>query len=560
MPERRTGQRSRTLLAILFLASAASGAAIAHLGFRFAFLHDGETGRSEQRPLPVAATGDVDTSPSRADESAISERIAAAAEISDDEIRNRELASLLDAWVQLDANAVLDYLEHAPTEVVANASGVFEMLAASDPARLANIAAGFTATLRLQARRSALAVLAERDPATAIAWLEASEPDNERISLESAIATGYGRNDAEAALRWARASDSGVPPTLASSVYSGIASVDANRAATILMSELVAAGGGTLAVPRIASWTIAIARVLDQSDRDQSRQLVESLRAFDPTGATGLVQAAIRSWASDSNDPLGAVEWQLAHLDSVGTDLQSLASRLVNIDVESAMALTDRLPDNRRAEWIVDFAGVLADYDPARAAAWLDAYRGQPFYADAVGRVVSRGARRNPSAMATLIEAGGFDAGARNPEYVAQLWAERAPEAAAAWLARLPAGEVKTRAAAGLGRGWARRDFAAGLAWAMSLGAGVTRDSALTGLAESAAGNGLVDARIFAAFNSATARDDALRGTATGLVAAGFPERAMAFIDDQVDDPEIRRMLQREIDRRMIESLLGEPL
>jgi hypothetical protein len=343
------------------------------------------------------------------------------------------------------------------------------------------------------------------------------------------------------------------------SVYSGIASVDANRAATILMSELVAAGGGTLAVPRNEGWTTAIARVLDQSDRDQSRQLVESLRGFDPTGATGLVQAAIWSWASDSNDPLGAVEWQLAHLDSVGTDLQSLASLLVDIDVERAMALTDQLPDSRRAEWAVDFAGVLADYNPASAAAWLDAYRGQPFYADAVGRIVSRGARRDPAAMAALIEAGGFDPGARTSESVAQLWAERAPEAAAAWLARLPAGEVKTRAAAGLGRGWARRDFTAGLEWAMSLGTGVTRDSALTGLAESAARNGLVDARIFAAFSAATTRNDALRGTANRL-AADFPERAIALVDDQVDHPETRRMLQREIDRTVIESLLGEPL
>jgi hypothetical protein len=306
MPEKRSGKRSRTLLAVLFLASAASGAAIAHLGFRLASLHDGEVGWIEQRPLPVSAVDDIDTSPPRADESAIPERITAAAEVSDDEIRNRELASLLDTWVQLDANAVLDYLEHAPAEVVANASGIFEMLAASDPARLADIAAGFTATLRRQARNSALEVMAERDPATALGWLESSEPANERSTLQNAIATGYGRFDAEAALRWARASDSGVPPTFVPNVYSGIASVDANRAATILISELVTAGGGTLAVPRNEGWTTAIARVLDQSDRDQSRQLVEGLRAFDPTGATGLVQAAIRGWASDSGSATSA--------------------------------------------------------------------------------------------------------------------------------------------------------------------------------------------------------------------------------------------------------------
>ena len=93
----------------------------------------------------------------------------------------------------------------------------------------------------------------------------------------------------------------------------------------------------------------------------------------------------------------------------------------------------------------------------------------------------------------------------------------------------------------------------------MSLGAGATRDSALTGLAESAARDGRVDARIFAAFSSATARDAALRVTATGL-AAGFPERAMALVDGQVDDPEIRRALRQAIDRTAIEALLGEPL
>ena len=79
------------------------------------------------------------------------------------------------------------------------------------------------------ARGAALQSWGEQDPTAAFSYAQAMPLTDERQQLLHAIATGYGRQNPDAALAWLQSTGS-IASDLSASVIAGIAQVDVKRA------------------------------------------------------------------------------------------------------------------------------------------------------------------------------------------------------------------------------------------------------------------------------------------------------------------------------------------
>lgn len=412
-------------------------------------------------------------------------------------------------------------------------------LAQAAPQRLLEIAQRLSAPLAAEARRIGIASLMEQDPLAAIAYVEDGAANAEQQRQELAlIAPVYARRDPAGALAWARANGH---PDLLAQVLSGIAAADPLLAVDTALAETVPMERTRLLQTVVASfWSTDGAALEAVADR----LLIE------PSVDTSIVAALVNRWSAV--DPTATIEWLLTHGERAGADaFRQAALQASRHDVRAAAAYTSRVPDAMRPAWLSQVASAYAVQDPVEAARWIEQFRGQPGYDDAVIAAARSAAARDPAAAADVLAR----ADPSSPQHmsaaasIAAAWTRLDPAAAAAWASGLdgPARQVALPSIVSM---WAQQAPHEARSFVLSMPRGEARDSSLQMLvaAASQTDEGL-DPGLLAAFSSDFARQSAV--TQAALVrAAQDPTAARALIDAHVTDPGLKARAEAMLSRR----------
>jgi hypothetical protein len=461
-----------------------------------------------------------------------------AAEIADGSQRGAFRAAVLAEWALVGPEAALDFLERVDaTELPANLE-IPSRLIATDPERVLAASVRLGLRLRVDTRRQALETLAASDPERAFDLLGALIPESERSPLLASLARGYGAHDPARAFAWAEAhADAGM---LLPAVVSGVATVDFTRALAVI-ADGVAAGRD-----EAFAWASSVIR--DGLSPDDARRLLDALAANPRPESAYRINGALYRWAE--NDARSAVDWFLANRDKVPDEIaESVAEIVARTDAELALSVAARLKPEQRGNWVVHAVRTAANDDLGRAVALLEPFRGEPFFAEAARTIALARSLDDPAGAARMLAGAGAEA-TREGATVANAWAARDPDAAAAWVARWPMGEARLEAIRLMALTWAERDLDAGIARALGLPR-AERDAALTGLAESAARIGIADARIFDGFASDEAKLTAAERAVTSL-AYLHPGRARRLVESIATDPAHRDALETALARALM--------
>src|SRR5690606_11919717 len=172
-----------------------------------------------------------------------------------------------------------------------------------------------------------------------------------------------------------------------------------------------------------------------------------------------------------------------------------------------------------------------------------------PAYDAAFQRVALQLAQSDPRAAARVLdEAPPSESYAQNTaSEIAMSWAREDPRAAAESALRRSDEVQRTVAVGRVASVWAERDAVAATDWARGLPAG-SRDAALGAVLTRTADAGTADLRLLSLFSSDDTRQLAAAGIAVALARRDVGE-ARAVMDAYVRDPELRRQIERSIER-----------
>lgn len=459
--------------------------------------------------------------------------------------------AVLREWARSEPHAVLDYLVADPSAAggleiqppLSDGSLIME-LARADPIRLLDVANRLPPPMNQVAPQIALQVLSHQDPARAIAYAEAASGPMRRQYL-NAVATSYGRRDADAALAWAAA----VEPrdrNVRTAVIGGIAQVDPERALDLAlaeperMSRIRAAQAAVASLAGFAS-SADLGRIATRLLSDDGRQ---------PT-VPEVFDMFTSVWAS--KDPEAALEWFLANGDRVGPGtFEQVAQHLVMRDPARAASYTQRVPAAARANWNAMIASGYAQQSPEQATLWLEQIRGEPGYDMAATAVAQGVAQHDPVVAARVFESiePANPQGALAASVIANEWARQDPTAAAGWASRLT-GEARGHALRGVAMQWAMQDADTARNWALALPRGNERDvvlgallgAAVVGVPEPGVREP-IDPALIDAFTSSRAAERALfpRIVQRGQIDA---DEGRALLDAYITDPQLRQRAEQ---------------
>jgi hypothetical protein len=147
--------------------------------------------------------------------------------------------------------------------------------------------------------------------------------------------------------------------------------------------------------------------------------------------------------------------------------LEQIAWDGIDVDPEVARKAFEELePDSAASRRLVaHFAGRLADIDPNQAIEWANTLEQEQERAEAFGRIAVVISDTDPERGAGLLVAE-MPAGITRDRAVVQVvqrWSQKAPSAAADWIAATPAGAARSAGLRSLVETWSRSD-ASGLA------------------------------------------------------------------------------------------------
>lgn len=435
--------------------------------------------------------------------------LALASGIGDPQARMVSVAAVLKVWTEQDPAAVLAYLESSPPNTLRGAAETVQVLASVDPVRMLAIAERMPPDLRLGARSAALVAMAERDVSAALARLDSVPAGRDRDSLLRPIAATYARQNADAALAWAKSLS---PPsqTAVSGVIEGIAAQSFDRALERVLLEI--ANGTTAGISFGQALPPGPLFAAINADPGNAPQLLNRLVASGDSALLSRAEGAAYVWSQ--RDPARAVDWVIANLEALGaSSVTPLAQQIAGRDPALAAITPDRLPAEARALWIASAADAMAATDPNGAMAYLEPFRGEPGHAEAVTAVVRRAAPLNPAAAAG--------------------WAKEV-------------GHPPALAAAATS--WARNDAAAAERWVLDLPRGEGRDAALAGYFAGAVDDGDIDRTLLGAFDSDVTRQQAVARAALRIAVTDV-EAARALTREHITDPELRRGVEEQLGR-----------
>lgn len=376
--------------------------------------------------------------------------------------------SVINEWSRLNGGDFLSWLAQSPSPPQEAVLGM-RLLAASEPDLVFSIADGMTGDIARSMKMQAIQALAEADPEAAMARVSAMPPGSDRENLLMAVGTGLARNDADAALSWARSLES-PSSVLLRQVVLEIVQSDPDRAIEFMENppegvdpQLVASYVGSIAV----------------RDPGQSEALANRLVAVDSRQATSALRNLVGNWMQQ--DPARAVEWVFEHDLALGaTVIGPAANAMSRADPVAAADYVENVPQEYRSVWITQVAPGYAAHDMNAAIAWLDQFRGEEVYANALRQAVAASAERDPQAAAEFLARATPEVQMGAATQVANALARRDPQEAAAFAGSLQDPHVRSEAVAQTVSVWARTDIDAAQDFAIGLDPGEARDQALS--------------------------------------------------------------------------------
>ncbi|HUF73397.1 MAG TPA: hypothetical protein VMR74_10910 [Gammaproteobacteria bacterium] len=457
--------------------------------------------------------------------------------------------AVLNAWADLDPDAVLAFLETADPALLSTSGGVFAALARHDADAVLAMVGDLPPSARASARQAVMQSLIDSDPEAALAIFDTMPPGRDRERMLSTIARAYGSEDPQLAIAWAR-SLSPPSPGVLQRVLQGIAAVDADLAVDLLLEEL----DGQAAIRPGASFSgsipFATMSMLSSGGADVSRLAQALLDRNDPQ-SRALVSSAIGVWASTDLD--AALSWTLANADRLDpAALSSLAGRMADEDLDLALNMLDRIEPAHRLGWIQGVTSQMARTDIARAQSFLSQLRGQPGYDEAYASIVQAMTRTDPAGAARMLS--DAPSSSRTLEsaslMIAREWADRDPAAAAGWALTLEDSPLQRGTVTNVAMTWALRDAAEAERWLFGLASGPNRDAAADGYINAAAQTGRFEARVLDAYSSEQARQ---QGASRAILMIGSrdPARAEQLLDRHVTDPAIRARTEQQLARSL---------
>lgn len=472
---------------------------------------------------------------------------ANAAEIENYLLADAYKAALLEAWAGLDTESFLSFVGDAMPGDIPAGTEAFQIAAAGDPEEFLAAIDAVPQAARATLQRVALAALVQTDPNAAFMHIDRLPAGDEHDRLLSLTAQGFARQDIDSALAWL---GSRQPPEAAATtgVMIVLAEVDPVRGAQALIT--------TLRNSSSISAQFSLEVVMSSFARGARQELpvvAEQLSAVDDS----LVQLAYDRFMDywSRNDPAAAYDWAFANSQRLTpSSLFYLARNLANTRPELAKQAADRIPAEMQREWVHSVVGPLAQADFNDALQWLSRYQGQDYYEAAVeaaidGVSLGRGATDLES-VAALVDRQSSSMRTNTVPVVANVWAERDPQAAARWIDRmeLDAADEHRRNAAfsNIAMRWAEQDADAARDWVLGRPQSEDRDQILGSMLSVTAAAGSVDTRVIDAFSSDEARQRELANIMTGLGSSN-PNLGRALIDQYLDDPQYRRLAEEQL-------------
>lgn len=375
---------------------------------------------------------------------------------------------VINEWSRLDGPDFLSWLTQnsaPPQEAVVG----MRLLAASYPDLVFGVVDSMTGDVARSMKLQAMQALAEADPDAAMARLSAMPSGSDRENMLMAVGMAMVRKDPDEALSWARSLESPSPP-LMRQVVLGIVQSDPDRAIEFLENppegvdpQLIASYVGSMAA----------------REPGESETLANRLVAIDMPQAKSALRNLVGNWMQQ--DPVRAVEWVFEHDSDVGaTVIGPAADAMSRADPVAAANYVHQVPQEYRSVWITQVVPGYAAHDMNAAVAWLDQFQGEAVYANALRRLLTASAERNPRAAADLLRRSAPEAQAGAATQVASALARLDPREAARWAASLQEPRIQSEAVASAMSVWAQNDISAARSYALGLEPGEARDQALS--------------------------------------------------------------------------------
>ena len=312
-----------------------------------------------------------------------------------------------------------------------------------DPMAALDVARQIGGRFGMNIERQAVERWARENPLAAFAYAQGLPPSGQRQSLRETVALAYGARDPDAALAWARS----LQPTsrdVMSAVLAGIARADPMRAIDHMEAE------GPSGDPYLGGAFRLVVGALQNTatPRVPPAAIADRLLAIDGGQRDNIASMFLDYWANQDID--AALDWLLVNIERVPDRAYSqLAQRLAESDPSEALRRANRLPPERRDEWIRGAVVSMARRDPAGAVQWVAEFRGQSVYDTTATAVIQAAAYANPEQALTLFDSlsqqGRIDAA----ESVGAAWVQQDIHAARDWIHRMQAGPVRDAALKG---------------------------------------------------------------------------------------------------------------
>jgi hypothetical protein len=456
--------------------------------------------------------------------------------VTDERLRDELRRAAWREWALLDTEAALEHVAELDVDDQREALDAgLQAFVLVDPQRALAAAQTWAGEAARLLRRSALMSLAQDDALAALRHVEAMPDGDERAQLLGLVAGSYARADPEAALTWAHALAPASPLAVARALAE-LARVDPQRTLDLVME---------MPAP-LQRRTFELLARSNTLDGEHMTQLADRLLAA--SDRSQALQMFTRLWAQ--REPEAALSWSLANVANAPRALLAQAgTRLAHTDPRAAIAYLERVPAERRADWLTAVAGGYAQLDARAAAGWVAGHRGEAGYDAAVAAVAARTADTDPVAAAELLGAIDWSRAPDAPAAargVAARWAERDPSAAARWAAALGDDGARTLATAAVASQWAAGDAAGARTWALELPAGAVRDAALVEVLGATTEGAALDQRLLDAFSAADARERGV-GATVRIVAQRDLAAARLIVERYLTDAGARRAAERFI-------------
>jgi len=412
--------------------------------------------------------------------------------------------------------AMVAYVNGAAGRQLELARVVAEQIGLMEPEEALRWAEQLHGNVGQTARNTALRNWAQTSPLAAFAYAQAMPLGDERLNLINEVARGYGRQDPDGALAWARSLPA-TPVDVLGGVIAGIAEVDGRRALDLAFGAMPTGTSSSEVNRGRISMLIAIANNVVMSHEIPVPEIMSRVLSMsNPIERMNASNFVMQRWLSDNPDQ--AFEWIATAQDIPPDDAARLVTAFARNDPLRAATYTARVAPELRDMWIASVAQSYARLDAPAALTWLRQYRDEPAYSAALAAVALR---------------------------VVEL---DTPQAAGL-LAELPPGDPNAARAAGeLGKRWAEQSPADAKLWAAQLPQGPLRDAALSGIIGAAYRESVPEESLLRLFSSEESRQ---RAVATTIYTIGKTDRdaARRIADEHITLPAVRNDIDRWLER-----------